>query len=381
MGCDKSETTARSASAPTTQAPVNPPLSPRCYARDVTRAIISFDTELSAGLYQRGSDARANFESSILGRCREGDFGIHFQMDMLERHGLAGVFFVDPMPALVYGPEVIDAIVEPIVARGHEVQVHIHTEWLAFARFNPVGRLTGRNIGDFPLAAQKKLIALARGILIGAGAPKPTAFRAGNFGANDDTLRALAALGFRFDSSFNGAYQGHGCAISLDASNLGMRTHHGVVEIPVSGVMDRASRFRPAQLCAMSEQEMRDALDHSAASGAIQFSAFSHSFELLSRDREVPNRLAISRMEALCRAVADDARVTSGGFATLPGPPERPARIGIAAPKPLRTLRRTIEQGFGYLAHEVRYVRDLISVTVNSSRWGKIASGVVLAIA
>ena len=347
----------------------------------MTRAIISFDTELSAGLYQRGADARANFESSILGRCRDGDFGIHFQMDMLERHRLTGVFFIDPMPALVYGPEIIDAIVRPVVARGHEVQVHIHTEWLAFARFNPAGRLNGRNIGDFPLAAQKKLIALARDILIGAGAPKPTAFRAGNFGANDDTLRALAALGFRFDSSFNGRYQGHGCDISLDAGNLGMRTHHGVVEVPVSGLMDRASRFRPAQLCAMSEEEMRDALDHSAASGAIQFSAFSHSFELLSRDREVPNRLAISRMEALCRAVADDTRVTSGGFATLPGPPERPARIAVAAPKPLRTLRRTIEQAYGHLAHEVRYVRDLITVTVNSSRWGKIASGVVLAVA
>ena len=347
----------------------------------MTRAIISFDTELSAGLYQRSADARANFESSILGRCREGDFGIFFQMDLLERHGLTGVFFVDPMPALVYGPAIVDAIVQPIARRGHEVQLHLHTEWLAFARFNPVGRLTGRNIADFPLAAQKRLIALARDILVGAGAPRPTAFRAGNFGANDDTLRALAALGFRFDSSLNGAYQGQGCDISLDAGNLGMRTHHGVVEVPVSGLMDRASRFRPAQLCAMSEEEMRDALGHNAASGAIQFSAFSHSFELLSRDREVPNRLAISRMEALCRAVADDARITSGGFATLPGPPERPTRIGVAAPKPLRTLRRTIEQAYGHLAHEVRYVRDLISVTVHSSRWGKILGGVFLAVA
>ncbi len=347
----------------------------------MTRAIISFDTELSAGLYQRGADARANFESSILGRCRDGDFGIHFQMDMLDRHGLTGVFFIDPMPALVYGPEVIDAIVRPVVERGHEVQVHIHTEWLAFARFNPVGRLTGRNIGDFPLAAQKKLIALARDILVGAGAPKPIAFRAGNFGANDDTLRALAALGFRFDSSFNAAYLGHGCGISLDAGNLGMREHHGVAEVPVSGLMDRASRFRPAQLCAMSEEEMRDALDHSAASGAIQFSAFSHSFELLSRDRKVANRLAIARMEALCRAVADDPRVTSGGLATLPAPPARPVRIQVAAPRPLRTLRRVIQQGFGHLAHEVRYVRDVIAVTINSSRWGKIASGVLLAMA
>src|SRR3546814_2439840 len=77
----------------------------------------------------------------------------------------------------------------------------------------------------------------------------------------------------------------------------------------------------------MSEEEMCDALDHAAASGAIQFSAFSHSFELLSRDRAVPNRLAIARMEALCRAVAADPRVTNGGFADLPQPPAQPGPI------------------------------------------------------
>src|SRR3546814_3257986 len=110
-------------------------------------------------------------------------------MDMLERHGLTGVFFVDPMPALVYGPKIIAEIVRPIVARGHEVQLHIHTEWLRFARFNPAGKLTGRNIGDFPLSAQKKLIGLARAILVCAGAPEPIAFRAGTFGPTDDPLR------------------------------------------------------------------------------------------------------------------------------------------------------------------------------------------------
>src|SRR3546814_18816033 len=110
------------------------------------------------------------------------------------------------MPALVHGPAIIRDIVTPIVARGHEVQLHIHTEWLAFARFNPAGRLTGRNIGDFPLGAQKKLIGLAADMLVRAGAPEPVAFSAGTYGANDDTLRALDALGFLFDSRFNGGY-------------------------------------------------------------------------------------------------------------------------------------------------------------------------------
>src|SRR3546814_7951740 len=66
----------------------------------------------------------------------------------------------------------------------------------------------------------------------------------GNFGANDDTLRALAALGFRFDSSFNAAWAGRGCAITLDPGNMGMRFHHGMCEVPVSGLMDGRSEER-----------------------------------------------------------------------------------------------------------------------------------------
>ena len=347
----------------------------------MTRAIISFDTELSAALFQQGADARANFESSVLGRCRDGDFGIEYQMDLLEAHGLKGVFFVDPMPALVYGPKIIEAIVRPIAARGHEVQLHIHTEWLKFARFNPVGKQIGRNIADFSLPAQKKLIGLARDILVSAGAPDPIAFRAGNFGANDDTLTALAALGFRYDSSFNAAYRGRECQIGLDADNLGMRFHRGVCEVPVSGLMDRPDSFRPAQLCAMSKEEMRDALGHAAASGAIQFSAFSHSFELMSRDRAVVNRFAVARLKALCRAVADDPRVSNGGFAGLPLPPAQPGRIEAAAPRPVRRWKRVVEQAVGHLAHEVRYVRSLTYVAANSSRWGKIVGGIILAMA
>ena len=100
----------------------------------MTRALISFDTELSAGLYQRGADARANFESSILGRCREGDFGIHFQMDMLERHGLTGVWFVDPMPALVEEVRRLNAREVVVVTEPHAVEDTFHRDWASKAR-------------------------------------------------------------------------------------------------------------------------------------------------------------------------------------------------------------------------------------------------------
>jgi len=172
----------------------------------VTEVQYTVDTELSLKLFQEGASAQENFDSSIAGKCRDGEFGIFYQMDRLEAYGLKGVFFVDPFPALVYGPGVVARIVEPILKRGHEVQLHIHTEWLEFARDHELAHLRGRNIADFPLDDQVRLLDQARALLMIAGAPKPTAFRAGNFGANDDTLRALSALSVPYDSSFNPAF-------------------------------------------------------------------------------------------------------------------------------------------------------------------------------
>jgi hypothetical protein len=45
----------------------------------MTQALITIDPELFALFHQRGMSARANFESSILGRCAAWDFGTGWQ--------------------------------------------------------------------------------------------------------------------------------------------------------------------------------------------------------------------------------------------------------------------------------------------------------------
>ncbi len=283
----------------------------------VTKVLFTVDTELSLKLFQEGASAQENFDSSIAGICRDGQFGIFYQMDRLEAAGLTGVFFVDPMPALVYGPGVIARIVEPIVARGHEVQLHIHTEWLEFARDHELADLQGRNIADFALDDQVRLLEQARALLMMAGAPRPTAFRAGNFGANDDTLRALSTIGVQYDSSFNPAFLTGECAIDLSPHTPPFSEHLGVGIIPVSIIEDRPGNIRAVQLCALSAWEMRDALVHAADDGWPCFTIVSHSFELLSRDRSRANPIVIRRFEAMCRNIAEQSRLEPVGFNTM----------------------------------------------------------------
>ena len=319
----------------------------------MTAVLISCDTELSAGRQQAGLSAAANLRCSIAGETARGAFGVGWQMDRLDAHGLTGLFFVDPMPALVHGPAIVADIVGPIIARGHHVELHLHPEWLAWAKESPVGGRQGHSIGDFAFDDQRVLLALGRDLLIAAGAPAITAFRAGNFGANDATLRALAELGFAWDSSFNPAWRGAPCAIDLPATQAAPVRHAGIAEAPVSGLWDRPGHFRPAQVCAVSAAEMRGALDHAARRGQPLFTIVTHSFEMLTRDRARPNPTVIARYEAMLAHIAAHPALATTGLAALdPALADGAGDDSRAGPRLWRTGRRIAEQAWAHWRHE-----------------------------
>ena len=323
----------------------------------MTMLLITVDTELSAALYQRGAGLEENLRRSIWGEVDGQPYGIGWQMTLMERHGIKGVFFLDPLPALLYGPDFLRPIVDAVVGRGHDIQLHIHSEWLQWAKTSPVGGRQGRNIGDFSLADQTLLLSLGKRLLEEAGAPAVTAFRAGNFGANDDTLRALAQIGIRWDSSVNPAYLGGDCAISMRGL-AGPHHRLGITEVPVSGIADRPGRFRPAQICAMSVAEMRAGLRHAAHERHDAFVVVTHSFEMLSRDRTRPNRAVMRRFERLCREAQRLPGIEAGGFDGLPPllADHRASAFTLARPNRARTASRMMQQ----LWANWRYERKLV---------------------
>lgn len=299
----------------------------------MTQLFFTIDTEYEPGFTARkGAESRReNFERSVLGRTADGDVGIVYQLDAFDRHGLKAVFFVDPMPALLWGVGAIADIVEPIVSRGHDVQLHLHAEWLALAgAANPLGGRTGRNLKDFTFEDQCKLLEFAKDTLMAAGAPEPVAFRAGNYGANDDTLRALAELGFSHDSSHTPAFPGSECAITLGAEDRRPVHHAGLTEVPIGCVGDIGPGLRHAQLTALSLAELTAALDHARKHDIRSFTLVSHSFELLCRSRMRINRIVRRRFNRLCERIAGMDGVTTATYReaapvarTLPYP--RPA--------------------------------------------------------
>jgi hypothetical protein len=322
--------------------------------RAMLPVMITVDTEYASGYVASGqADSCAeNYARCLACETPSGPVGIEYQMEVLDRHGLKAVFFVDPMPALLWGDQSVERVVAPILARGHDVQLHLHTEWLALAEHSPIapGR-TGRNLSDFTLDEQQALIGWAAERLVAAGAPFPAAFRAGNYGANDDTLRALARLGIGFDTSFAPALVGGDCRIGLGRGDLAPVRREGTCEVPISAIGARDG-LRHAQLTALSLPELKAAIGHARDSDWVAFVLVSHSFEMMNRDKGLANRVVQRRFEALCAWIESEPGVTTGTFADdrVRERLERPARSDRrpeALPRaPVREMFRMAEQAY-----------------------------------
>lgn len=309
-----------------------------------TRILLTIDVELAWRHHARGASWRDNLALSYQA-C---GVGIPYQLELLRRHGLDACFFVDPMPALVYGLDPIQRMVEPILAAGQEIQLHLHSFWhdLAGARAAPRFELT-----DFPADEQHALIETARELLVAAGAPMPTAFRSGSFAADAATLDALRRLGIAHDSSHCGSEHPWPSALPLDPALIDPVDCGGIVEVPITQIFNRDGRLRPMQLCALSAQEMQTALQHAAVNDHQVTTIVSHSFELATRDGKRVNRLVRGRFDALCAFLdAHRATMPTTSFAALPPPAVPTARPLPAAP--LKIIRRMAEQAWGTIRYE-----------------------------
>ncbi len=316
----------------------------------MTRVFITIDTEYSSGLYTGpgAADRADNFARSIACNTPQGPAGVAHKLEVLAQHGQKAVFFVDPMPALIWGVAAIEDIVGPIVAAGQDVQLHCHTEWLGLAGATVPLRLstTGHDLADFPFEDQCAILDYARTTLIAAGAPAPVAFRAGNYGADDNTLRALASLGIGYDTSHCPALVGvSACRIGLTAEDRDPIGHMGVVEVPVGTIGTIGGGLRHAQITALTLAEMLSAIRHARDGGRCSFTLVSHSFELINRRKLAVNPIVRRRFGGLVRALSTMRGVTTGTYAETPPAPRLTGSAHEPLPaSPVRTGMRIAEQ-------------------------------------
>jgi len=317
-----------------------------------TAVLLSIDTELTWRAHMSGASWLDNYARSI----EPGGVGIGYQLATLAKYDLKACFFVDPLPARLFGIEPIRRMVGTILGAGQEVQLHIHPMWTQADRRGEVHdappvrfELTG-----FSEEEQLALILEGAETLREAGAPDPIAFRAGSFAANPDTLRAVARAGIRIDSSHNGSQMPWPCETGLPATAVSPMSAGVLTELPVGLLREPGGKLRHLQIGAVSLAEMRAALLHAEMEGTPLVTLVGHSFELATRDGARANDIVRHRFDGLCGWLGSVAERFPTRFAAelADVPRDRPA-----TPCPgsqVARLSRMAVQGLSNLRYERR---------------------------
>jgi hypothetical protein len=166
-------------------------------------------------------------------------------------------------------------------------------------------------MSDYPEGVQSELIAVGLARLREAGVGSVHAFRAGSWGADTATLRAVVRNGIRVDSSLNACYAESLADLPDRETLLQPKQVEGVWEFPQTHFVDRPpTGRRPLQVCAASLAEFRHVLEGAYAKQWTSVVIVTHSFEFVRTDRLErtgvvgPRRLVGARFGAICKYLA-----------------------------------------------------------------------------
>lgn len=257
----------------------------------------------------------ASYDLRVWGRFRNQrrDLGIGLIMDELDRHGIACTMYLDPFGSLHFGREPFREVCQEIRERGHDLQVHAHpiqrtATWISQGTNPPPDKMN-----EYDAKGQAALLREALDIFGDAGVPRDElgSFRAGHFAANEDTWRAMAAVGLKVSSNFNPCYVEKGiCKIDWRGAAGGLfDTGTGVWELPISTFRQGFGGMRHVQITAVSLAETIHFLEQAHRLGMPEVVLVTHSFELFHIDNEGdelgrPNIVNVRRLRGLAEYLA-----------------------------------------------------------------------------
>lgn len=245
------------------------------------------------------------FQQYVYGNTATGEYGLRYTAKKLQEHGLLGVFFVEPLFATRFGLEPLAEVVDIIRNHGQEVQLHMHPEWVDESREPLLKHIVGKRpfMNNYSLAEQTTLISAGIDLIQKANGGRVNAFRAGSFGADRNTLLALAANNIPFDSSYNASMFGLDNGILPGQTLVEPVECDGVFEYPMTVFNDGTRSLRHAQLGACSTREMEGLLWQALEGKRKAFTILSHNFELLNVAKDRADDVMVKRFSDLCRFI------------------------------------------------------------------------------
>jgi len=188
--------------------------------------IITIDVE--AGPHLQSAE---HVDRLIWGKFGEHHLGIGRMMQIAERFGRSLTFFLDYCETLYY-PGEFERISRYVVDRGHDLQLHAHTQFVPEAFWKEQGvRTIHCGLDQYTDEHADILMEFLVNCATSMGGRQPVAFRGGAFRYNRSILDAMVRwqipLSFNYNIKTPHQFNNH--------RNLGVfRWSNGVIEIPMS---------------------------------------------------------------------------------------------------------------------------------------------------
>lgn len=247
------------------------------------KVLVSIDTEGPAG-----TDP---IERMIYGKTVDGkEYGIRYLMDMFSERGIRGLFFVDIPEIVDHGEDKIERVLKDINEKGHDVGVHVHPDHMA--------DINRRYLWQYSREEQYEIIARCTDLYEKILKKQPLSFRAGRYGADNNTLEVLDELGYKYDMSE--FYASRYCKIDPPVTWNRIVTcgKNGLKEIPVTTFKSLSTPFysRNDQIDSGNERsEFKRNIKAITSTGTVDvISMFFHSFQFLDW-RKHPDQPTFSR--------------------------------------------------------------------------------------
>ncbi|GEM_PF-1623099 len=242
--------------------------------------IPTIDVEAIKNLKYQG-----DFNQLILGRTDQGQWGVEKIMEVLKRNNAGASFFVDFAEYPKY-PKNFQSLSKSILRNGFDVQLHIHPQFCADIN-RPL-------MHHYSLEEQIKIIEQCQTFYYQCCDTSAKAFRAGGYGADQNTLIAIAQNQIQIDSSY---YFNHPwCKLNNLPLNVPSQIND-IIEIPITvfhnrieytfvnkPIIKKMREFRKLDLDLNNTETIKKALIALKNVSIPIVILFMHSFSLIKRN-------------------------------------------------------------------------------------------------
>jgi hypothetical protein len=227
---------------------------------------ITFDVECSmGGAWSDPSLKPIPPKLGMMGEYGDRAFGVPLICDILGRNNLKATFFLEPFNDELGYPGETEPVCRFIVDRGHDVQLHVHPGHVNYG-LHVAGKpyIRTDQIADLPPERQRAMVVDGAERIEQWTGVRPIAFRAGNMGASEQTLKILPDTGIWIDSSYTFPYAGGQCRFPKGVPYNGSKWYGDVLEVALSGFQQTKlpglHPSKPVDLMGSSFEECRDAV-------------------------------------------------------------------------------------------------------------------------